>query len=691
MKSIIINHITTRKELSLLIPLYLFIVLSGFTAHVPLVKIVKLLIALLLIYFLPGYLLLIYAKISINPIIRVFLAFSLGYSINVFLYLLALMLGLQKHTIIIAIIYIFTLFVSVGLKSKCIGESRIQNDQDEVLSLSQEMFWVIGVFLCTYIVAYFTYQSNNLSAQITGYLNQHQDNTVWFRNTVSALKRYPVPRLSTKGVDLYYHLFSSFQLAFLHFITGIEIFDLCFSFSYVWNFFLLVGGVYWFFSELLNNRFHIRLGTVIVLFTTGTLTGLTSVFYINHLYLVSFGFIEGFSISFYAISCIFHLLKKQDFSRKRWAISLLLFATALGGKAPCGCIVLVGAITACVWMIRKGNWKPGFSVSFSYILTFCVEYLILFYKPYNIYTANSNARMGFSFIKTLTDRNMYYIKYDSFLTNHLHNSLLSAVILACIFLIMTNFIMNYYILFSLSVKIRNIVNRGEKKFFDNIFELITWAMLMASYCCFIFFWQDGYSQVYFAFIALPYGILISFYYLEKYKPRTHLYSSIHCIGLVLTGVGITLSLQCISPYIIKGAKNLLGISYESDSIGSSVTRDEVEAMTWVKHNTNENAILITNKLFCDYMGTHSFITSAYTERQLYLEGYAYESLNDKELEKRLNLIANYYQGNKNSEIPLKEQGIDYAILFKDIEGYNCPIGGNAVFENNGIRVIKLSK
>lgn len=414
-------------------------------------------------------------------------------------------------------------------------------------------------------------------------------------------------------------------------------------------------------------------------------------FYLDHLYIASFGFIEGFFASFYAISCVFHLLNKQDFSKKRWTVSLLLFAASLGGKAPCGCIVLVGAVTAGLWLLLERKWKSGFYISIFYILVFAIEYLLLFYKPYNAYTANHAARMGFNILKTLTEKNTYYINYHSFLSGFLHNSWLSALVLISIFLFMTNFIINYYVFVSLYIKLKNLIKEKRGFFTKDKFELILWAMFTAAYFCFIIFWQDGYSQVYFVFAAFPYGILISFYYLEKYKPENSVYSSIHSIGLILTGIGIALSLQTISPYAVKGAKNLLGIVYETPSTGCSITRDEKEAMSWIKNNTNDDALFITNKLFCGYMGTHSFITSAYTERQMYLEGYAYESLNGGELEKRLNMVAGYFQGNKNSNELLKNQGIDYAIVFKNVEGYNCPAGNITVFENNSVSVIKINE
>lgn len=261
--------IKARKELWLLLPLCLCIILSGFTAHVAFLKTVGLLLTLLFFYFLPGYLLLKITDILINPLIEVFLAFFLAYSVNIFIYFFALIFGLQEYIKIIAIIYVLLLSAIYRLKAKHRITSQCEGSQNEKFKLSQELLWITIIFLCSYVIAYFSYQSNNLSAEVTGYLSQHQDNTVWLRNTAGALKTYPVPRLSTYGINLYYHMFSNFQLCFLHYITGIEIFDLSFSFSFIWNFFLLAGGVYWFFYEVLNNRFHVHLGTIIVLFTTG--------------------------------------------------------------------------------------------------------------------------------------------------------------------------------------------------------------------------------------------------------------------------------------------------------------------------------------------------------------------------------------------------------------------------------------
>ena len=46
----------------------------------------------------------------------------------------------------------------------------------------------------------------------------------------------------TVGAGFYWHMFSLFTIAGMHYMTGIDCFTLYFTFSYVWNAILLVGG-----------------------------------------------------------------------------------------------------------------------------------------------------------------------------------------------------------------------------------------------------------------------------------------------------------------------------------------------------------------------------------------------------------------------------------------------------------------
>ena len=108
-------YIKAKREFFLFLPLCLCIILSGYTAHVAYYEIIKLLLTLLCVYFLPGYLLLRITDIVINPIIEVFLALFLGYSSNIFLYFFALIFNIQEDIKIITVVYVLLLFTIYGL------------------------------------------------------------------------------------------------------------------------------------------------------------------------------------------------------------------------------------------------------------------------------------------------------------------------------------------------------------------------------------------------------------------------------------------------------------------------------------------------------------------------------------------------------------------------------------------------
>ena len=90
-----------------------------------------------------------------------------------------------------------------------------------------------------FVVFQFTAQS----AEVIGYQNMGNDPNYWFKNCVAATKGYPIPELSVNGLHLFWHMFSCFAVAIMHFCTGIEIYDICYSLSYIWDTFLFEKNV----------------------------------------------------------------------------------------------------------------------------------------------------------------------------------------------------------------------------------------------------------------------------------------------------------------------------------------------------------------------------------------------------------------------------------------------------------------
>ena len=121
---------------------------------------------------------------------------------------------------------------------------------------------------------------------------------------------------------------------------------------------------------------------------------------------------------------------------------------------------------------------------------------------------------------------------------------------------------------------------------------------------------------------------------------------------------------------------------------------EIAGLRWIRDILSENIVLVTNKvLFGNLEETkfsRTFITSEYSERQVYLEGFSSTNLPDMEfVMERLSQLRDYYNGVPGSVEVLRENGVTYAVLFKGGSNSSILPEGNLIYENEDIAVLEF--
>ena len=95
-------------------------------------------------------------------------------------------------------------------------------------------------------------------------------------------------------------------------------------------------------------------------------------------------------------------------------------------------------------------------------------------------------------------------------------------------------------------------------------------------------------------------------------------------------------------------------------------------------------MVVTNKVLAPIRGERSFITSAYAERQVYLEGYSSANLpNNHLVPDRLFLISQYFSGDRSAREKLIKEGITHVIIYKSLSD-NSAETGDLLYENKEI-------
>ena len=679
------SNIDRNNTLIIWSPFLVFFTMMGIAAYVggvPASQTVLLIASHIAFMLVPGVALVSNLRLHWKSSVS-FLSISYfsGYCLCIIAYIVFLMLGVQAYSWIYGIVA-FLAVVVVSLK----GKVSIHNQYDQA-----EGWSIVGLLVVGFVIVFITYIDAYRSPLVIGYQNIYQDNMYWLKNSVAVTKGYPLPELSVFGLHLYWHIFSNFTVAFLHFTTGMEISDLCFI-SCVWQIFVLVMGTYTIFME--NSKLDIVsicCAVIILTFTQGNAdkTGAT---YLTHFYLCALGCSDGQAAAMFCFVALSKTLyKTNNLSCYIWL--MLLFICTLGFKAPYGCILLVGICTVYFCKFFKVERSRRVSEIIKIAVFVFVFFLInqLFIIDDNALTSQTSIhRLAFSPIDSLfRGRLGQYIL--SFLSD---SNLFIKCIAYPITMVIYYFSANGIVVLIFVIAAICLIANKKWDIFLDISNMALFVMTIVGVGIFQFVSHRGFSQVYFLFISFPFALLWSINILASLDNRQ--LQNIWKIDLqkllcIMTLLAVIYTAVDAKNIFNTGIKSYRIINFNAKSTGAlDFTNGDVLGLRWIRDNLSPDAVITTNKLLAPN-GSITFVTSAYSERQVFLEGYAYANIPNKEyVNRRIEILKRFYTGDISSVIDLANEGVDYAVLFKFIEHYNVvPSGLPLVYENDDISVYKI--
>lgn len=673
------------------IPLAVMIVLtviSGLVAELSLWKVLLYLCVQIVLIYMLGKSLVEALDFSFNrELSRVFFSYAAGYCLLLVIYLVLLFLNNPKATV-----YVVWFLGGVNVFYRIIKHFTGKRSLKDDFVDDKSIILIVLIYLSVWTFMFFCFQANKLSAEITGYVNMFADDQFWFRESVEGTRGLPMPDFSAYGVYRYYHWFSGTWCSFLHFITGIELYDICFSLSWIGDLFLLVGGIYVLFGESPNITFTALVVAFVTLLFTSSIQSSTLTYYINHLYVSHFGYLPGTAMGTFAYAYFIKWHENENRKFKQLILCILVVGVTLGLKAPCGCIVLVGIVSISLLQIisKNNNCKIAYLVAGVLFLSlFLLIYKTLFTYPDlpEIYsTKNTTDRFSltqslyksgcFEPLKTAIDGVLgYKYPYISYAIAYIAYWILSNFVLAGFIIVAFHKI----IVYKMKLEIKDIAAIN---------------MVCAGYIIYTFMYQGGYSQVYFLFAVFPYGMLIALdvicrqlksVQMQKKKIRIE-----HVILSILIFGGVYNTLTYYYPNcIVKGYENLSSKYSEevvyAGSNGTSVNKRELEGLRWLRANSDVDAVIVTNLAMINDRG---FTTCCYSERQAYIEGEAYGAATKELQDYRYSIVGAYFTGDKDVVETLKKEGVSYAVVFSSVPDYQ-QYTGEIIFENEDIKIIKI--
>ena len=589
-------------------------------------------------------------------------SFAVGYSFSLILYFICLILGVQKYIIVPSIVILI------------LGLFYIRKD---ILSLYKLKAYNTGflalVLSLAYLTAFVCTQLCNLSPEVAGTQDAYMDLIFWFRNAVAATKSYPLPDLSVMDNYIYYHYFSSIGLAYIHYITHIELFDLCFTYSYLINLLLFVGSIYVLMSEYTSNKKLLYLSIVIILFTTSYENILVTT-YITQLYAVSNGFVEGLSLSLFS----YYFFKKSCSAQGTftpWYLSLMVFFCAIGCKAPVAIVVLFGILfNLMIIGVRRKEYKKTMVLAVCYITIFC---LVMMTVVLNIHPSFQSSPHGGVSPSYITVFRTGFPTFTAPLIQLVPNVTIQALLYFAMYIMLNSFLVVVCGLIAL---------KHYKTIKWSILDYGPLAIFLLGYFLFLFTNQAGFSQSYFYFVTIPFGFvfLISMYDNNAFKLQKWEKQSL----IAMTIIGLFFFVYAVRCWVVGnklGEKRIL-----TEIKGNSLDENEFDALRWVRDHTEKNAVLLSNKISAKEMGRRSYVVSAFTERQVFLEGYEYGvSVNDPVISARREHIINMFENNTDESAYFKKNGVTHFVIFKNLMDKKIKISGEVIYENAAVIVTKL--
>lgn len=624
---------------------------------------------------LPGYVLLRLANLRTDNCAKnLFFSYGIGYAHAIFLYSLLALFNMQVYskpvTAVLVFIYFFLLLWEIKKQKKF------------NFDISDFKF-SLPVILIIFCIFSFTLLLENHFVGARSELKIDQDLMYWFRNSVAATRKFPLEDLSIAGANFYYHYFSSFYNAFMHFLTGAELFDICFTYSVFTNTLLLFGSMFVFSDYFLKNKTLKYLCIFIILFCSG-FEYYTVCFYSHKLYIHSFGALEGIALSLFFFSVFLSFYESDIFSISKLLLSLLLFYSAVGTKAPVACVIMVPAGGACITLLfcKKTFFKGALCGLFLLSVFFFVYMLFIRGISHPAYSGGETNSLKFSFTDSL--KRSYSGVLFEFLFQKTNSFPMSYFVAFLVYIVAFNPLLFATLIFSfVDLKENPLTKR----------QLILFSGIIVGFLLNIFFSHIGSSQMYFSLLVVPLSAVLSFERISISK-RTFKNKKIGILFFPLFLIGIGNFFFSMYKDGSDGIIHYVKATFMNKTMeknAKTVSKKEIEGLRWIRDNTDENSIIVTNKILAETGSGRSFVTSCFAQRPVFLEGDDYGAVPAYiSKTKRKELVRKFFAGDANALDILKKECVGYAVIFKAFL-YNPDVltFGKIEYENEEIAVLSL--
>jgi len=374
-------------------------------------------------------------------------------------------------------------------------------------------------------------------------------------------------------------------------------------------------------------------------------------------------------------------------------ISALIMFVVTGLKGPMAIVIIAGMIMALIIeaFVNRALNKKHTMIVITSLISFLIVYLFII-SGIQMGSSPKGSNLNLFSTDTIDDGFFYNIMFD-----YIENNVLSYIIIVMLEMIcLVGALAIPYLIYIISEG-KNILSGHDDR--NSWIRNIIYFSIFTGIGGFLFVGQSGFSQIYFLFTILPFMYMEVICMIEKRNE----YSKIKKTFVLLSfAIGFLVS----SYYFINDVKELaLTALYKSEeqnveeeSFFTGMLRDEFAGMVWLRENTPNDSVIATdrrniteNECF-EMIDGRYYYCSAYSQRKIFMEGTAFSSITDNEINKKMNILKKIYseENLKRGDIA-RENGIDYVVVTKTASG-NIDLSNEDLklcYNNDRIKIYKV--
>ena len=444
--------------------------------------------------------------------------------------------------------------------------------------------YLIVFLIITYVICFLSLALKNTLPTISIDTYYDKDFLYWVGNNISFTKGLPVQDYRLVGNNFYYHYFSSTLMAQISLATKLDVVTLSLFFSSVLPCLLLVFSSYVFLSELVNNKYLIIIGMIMILLCDGIYGFVTA-----HIYFCPFGYDYAYAIGMLSIAYLIQIYKNDKYSIKEIAVSCLLIMLATGFKGPIGIVTLMGYAIVSFKLLIEKKYKKGFICGISWLFVFLFTFFAFIYN----WSLTGDSPLGLSYVGLFGgfDNNVGPMNEYVQLKNPLNIN--SSFILKGISIVLFIIKQNYFAYIMIAIVsiycFVYLIVYGK----INIYYLVLLSICYFGILLNLVTHQDGNSQLYFLSSTTPFAILLGLYFIDntiKIKYQALIYIALLLVAILNIH---DFYIYELLPKVNEGIDTYSGIRKDTfntygNKINGHFNMDDYYLCQWLKENTNEN-------------------------------------------------------------------------------------------------------